>query len=533
MCGESSHLTSGFGVYTKEVLSRLFATNKYEIAEFSSYRTVDTPKTESWKIYPNAVDTKDKRFQSYMSNKINQFGQWRFEFVLNDFKPDIVFDIRDVWMFMYQQTSVFRPFYHWIVAPTLDAMPQKTDWLNSYADADTLLTHTHWAKANIESLYNGLVVKDVVSDSVDTDIFKPVSSTKSAHKLSLGIDPNAFIIGTVMRNQRRKLIPDIINITKNIIDKNPNKNILLYLHTSYPENGGWDIPGLLLENNIADKVLMTYKCSNCKSFFPSLFKGPQTYCIKCGSKSATVAHVQNGISTKDLVKIYNAFDVYVQYAICEGFGIPQVEAAACGVPVITVDHGAMKEVGNNIGADIVPVQRIFREIESNTDRVYPNNAICETIISNYIEKDDLEKINLAKQIRAKLLSHYSWDITARKFEEIFDSVELTGLQGKWDSPIRPVFAKKEVKDIPNNRDFIYFVVDNVIDEPALKRTYFIEDMVSSLNNGYINDGVSNNKFEKKDALKILEIYMNNKATMEAIRTKNMEVPEFAKDFLSY
>ena len=123
-CGESSHITSGFGVYTKEIMSRLFSLNKYDIAEFASYRTVGTPKTETWKIYPNAVDQKDNRIKNYLSSKINQFGQWRFEFVLNDFRPDIVIDVRDVWMLSYQQTSVYRPFYHWMIAPTMDAMPQ-------------------------------------------------------------------------------------------------------------------------------------------------------------------------------------------------------------------------------------------------------------------------------------------------------------------------------------------------------------------------------------------------------------------------
>lgn len=532
-CGESSHITSGFGVYTKEVISRLSKLDKYDIAEFSSYRTVNTPKTEPWKIYPNAVDPKDDRIKSYLSNKINQFGQWRFDFVLNHFRPDIVIDIRDVWMLSYQQTSVYRPFYHWMIAPTMDAMPQKPDWLNAYFCADTLLSHTNWAKNNLEELYPSIKVSGVVSDSVDTNSFTPISSTKSSHKLTHGLDPNCFVIGSVMRNQKRKLIPDLMIITKSLIKNNPDKKIYLYLHTSYPENAGWDIPSLLLEHNIADSVLLTYKCSNCKRFFPSVFKGAQTYCNICGSKSASIAHVQNGISTKDLSKIYNIFDVYVQYAICEGFGIPQVEAASCGIPVVTVDHGAMMEVGKNIGADLVPVSRIFRELESNTDRVYPNNEICMDIISKYLNIDDLSKMNMAKVIRNKLLNHYSWDKTAKEFESIIDCVELSGLHGKWDTPIRQTFPKTQVKDFPDNRTFVYFVIDKVLDEPHLKKTYFIEDIISSLNNGYINDGAANNKFTKQDALKILEVYMNNKATMEAIRTGSMKNPDFTKDFLSY
>jgi hypothetical protein len=198
-----------------------------------------------------------------------------------------------------------------------------------------------------------------------------------------------------------------------------------------------------------------------------------------------------------------------------------------------VDHGAMKEVGENIGADLVPVSRIFREMESNTDRVYPDNDTCINYISKYMEMDDIAKISLAKTIRAKLLEHYSWDKTAKTFENIIDNIQLSGLQGKWDCDLRPTFPKIEVKNMPSNREFIYFVVEKVLNEPHLKKTYFIEYIISSLNNGYINDGMHNNKFEKQDALKILEVYMNNKATMEAIRTGSMKAPEFTKDFLSY
>ena len=40
----------------------------------------------------------------------------------------------------------------------------------------------------------------------------------------------------------------------------------------------------------------------------------------------------------------NTFDLYVQYANSEGFGLPQVEAAGCGIPVASVDYSAMSSV---------------------------------------------------------------------------------------------------------------------------------------------------------------------------------------------
>ena len=43
MCSEASFLKSGFGTYAHEILKRLHATGKYEIAEFASYGRVNDP----------------------------------------------------------------------------------------------------------------------------------------------------------------------------------------------------------------------------------------------------------------------------------------------------------------------------------------------------------------------------------------------------------------------------------------------------------------------------------------------------------
>ncbi len=63
MCSEASFINSGFGIYTKELLNRLYDTNKYDIAEFASYGFVNDPRDVSirWKYYANAVKDTDPR----------------------------------------------------------------------------------------------------------------------------------------------------------------------------------------------------------------------------------------------------------------------------------------------------------------------------------------------------------------------------------------------------------------------------------------------------------------------------------------
>jgi len=53
MCSEASFINSGFGVYAKEVLTRLYKSGKYEIAEFASYGFVNDPRDVGipWRYY--------------------------------------------------------------------------------------------------------------------------------------------------------------------------------------------------------------------------------------------------------------------------------------------------------------------------------------------------------------------------------------------------------------------------------------------------------------------------------------------------
>ena len=57
---------------------------------------------------------------------------------------------------------------------------------------------------------------------------------------------------------------------------------------------------------------------------------------------------------KDLALIYSACDVLAQPSLGEGFGVPVVEAMACGLPVVCSDGGALPEVVGD-AAVVVPL----------------------------------------------------------------------------------------------------------------------------------------------------------------------------------
>ena len=412
IANDASFLDTGYGIYGKEILTRLHNSKKYEIAELGCYAEKDNPRIKSipWRFYPNAVNVNDPRIEQYKSNNINQFGLWRFNRVLADFKPHIVFDIRDYWMYSYQEVSPYRKYFHWVIMPTTDSQPPKTEWLYTFANADIVVPYTKWAYNVLKSSCgNNINLFDKIANAgINADEFFPIENKKEHQFKYFGKEVS--IIGVVMRNQRRKLFADLMLAYRKYLNKLKNSNQLdlykkshLYLHTSFPEDNGWDLPALLIEHNLLDKAYFSYICHKCKKFFPAKFQSSLAHCKYCSNKTATIASPNNGVCTKELNEIYNLFDLFIQYAICEGFGMPQVEAAACGLQIASVDYSAMTEITENVDGFKIPPKTLFREMETNADRAFPDNDITSEIMYDYMNKynnlSDENKIMHSTSIR--------------------------------------------------------------------------------------------------------------------------------------
>lgn len=524
MCAESSNIKSGFGLYTREILSRLYKTNLFDIAELSCYHTIESPKNVPWKVYPVAVNKNHPDYTKYQNNAINAFGLWRFDKAALDFRPDIVFDIRDFWMFSYQEMSPLKPYFHWVIAPTVDSLPQKNEWMMTFSNADLVLAHTDWAIDYLKDSNRNIVTGRSVSDSVDTNNFAPLSCTKQYHKNKYLIPPNSFVIGSVMRNQKRKLIPNLMNVLQKLIQFTGDKNIFLYLHTSYPELNGWQIPDLIQEYNLHNNILFTYYCNSCKQAHGSVYQGVSKICPHCKNSRCRLPNVQDGLSDNQMAEIYNLFDYYVQYAICEGLGIPQLEAASCGIPVCSVDYSAMSEVTSNIDGFKVSYA-LYRELETNAMRAIPNDSHLVQTIYDYMKLDAKEKEKISQKMRNNILAKYSWDKTADVLIE-----ELLKLKPKklWDSPLITNHTAKVPSEL-SNRQFIYFIVHEVIRSPHIWRTNFVQEIIKNLDQGFImQQGLI--PYDRKSAIKNLEPYLNHKMSLEKIRSKEITLTD---DFLSY
>lgn len=475
-CSEATFLNTGYATYTREVLNYLYNTGKYEIAELAAYGKRDDPQAANipWKFYgvipPDNTIEQEK--DAFNSKPTNQFGEYIFESVCLDFQPDFVCDIRDFWMLDFQERSPFRDFYRWVIMPTVDARPQARQWVATYESADACFTYSDWA---------GEVLKQQSGNKINYRGSAPPSAhpaycpmtNKDEIREQFGISKDVKIIGTVMRNQRRKLYPDLFEAFRKFLDgvENPNEYIL-YCHTSYPDLG-WDLPELIQDHGLSSHVMVTYVCEETKKPFSSFFRGAIAESPFTNRLTARVSSVKHGLSYEDLAKIINTFDLYVQYANCEGFGLPQVEAAACGIPVAGTDYSAMESVLRQLEGITIKPKALYKELETGCLRAVPDNDLAAKEFADFFNKSKEERTAIGNKCRENFLIHFQWDKTGKQWEDYFDSVDIIPIELTWHS--NPRFRKPQPKpenyQHMNNNDLARWLILNALCDPSKANSY--------------------------------------------------------------
>lgn len=83
------------------------------------------------------------------------------------------------------------------------------------------------------------------------------------------------------------------------------------------------------------------------------------------------------VPTEDLILLYNLARVFVMPSIYEGFGLPILEAMACGCPVITTQEGSLPEVAGD-AAFFVDAYSI-RSIADGVKQVYNTKSLRDKL----------------------------------------------------------------------------------------------------------------------------------------------------------
>ena len=110
------------------------------------------------------------------------------------------------------------------------------------------------------------------------------------------------------------------------------------------------------------------------------------------------------VSDEELVLLYNLANLFIMPSLYEGFGLPVLEAMACGTPVICSNRTSLPEVAGDAAALVDPDQP-------------------ESIASAFVDLiHDREKYRNLSQAGLKRAALFSWQHTARLTYQVYQEV---------------------------------------------------------------------------------------------------------------
>lgn len=295
---------SGYGVQGKSLLPRLAQLPEFggrdAIAMFAWYGLQGgMHRVDDFTIYPGVGDP-------YGNDVIGAH--------MRDWGANWLVSLIDVWV-MNDTVNKVKPAL-WTPWLPIDHDPVPQRVLDCLAGAHLPLTYAKWGH---KMLTDAGVPNHYIPHGVEPTIYKVIPDRAKIAEFKrrlTGID-NAHLSVMVSANKGfpdRKWFQGQLRAWAEFAKDKPNAR--LYLHTEpTPMYGGLDLMGYAQMLGIREKTIFVDRYKNAMGYPPEY-----------------------------LSLVFNAADVLLQVSMSEGFGIPLIEAQACGCPVITTNFSAMPEL---------------------------------------------------------------------------------------------------------------------------------------------------------------------------------------------
>jgi len=324
---------------------------------------------------------------------------------INTQKPHMVYNSNDIFtssLLVKNRSQLEHPMFL-VNYGVIDA-PDAAEWFKeTILDIDVPVTPSKYGFEKLKKITDkGLYIPH----GVNLDIYKPLDNQELI-KQKYGVS-GKFVFGVVHRNIIRKLIPFIIESFANLKYKHKLKDIVLYLVMDPVENNGYDVFQLAKIHNLT------------VSWNP---KNPADIMLHPEHLNFMIS-----LSDEGLAETYNMFDVLVSSTMSEGFGLPTIEAEACGTPVIIPDHSANTELVEGHGwlypaaknMDGSDVLFPFRYPAGGQIIMYgypvPDKVALElSMLEAYNKPDILEKYG---KLSSEFAKQYSWKTILPMWDEV-------------------------------------------------------------------------------------------------------------------
>lgn len=294
------HVGTGYGAQTALAVPRLSALG-HDMAVFAWYGVQGAPlnygfsyrgETHNALMYPGGRD-------GYGNDLVHAYAEHH--------RADVVISLIDAWVLDPQAHGGAQRWCPWF---PVDAEPIPPRVLDSVRHALRPIVYSRFGEQMCHAA--GLDVA-YVPHMVDAAVFAP--GDKATARAALGISPNVFLVLMVAANKdfpSRKAYPQALRAFKALHERHPDAR--LYLHTVL--DGGTNLRSLIERLDISDAVIPANQ----------------------------VGIVSGAYGDDHMVALYRAADVLLSPSLGEGFGVPILEAQACGTPVIAGAWTAMEEL---------------------------------------------------------------------------------------------------------------------------------------------------------------------------------------------
>jgi glycosyltransferase involved in cell wall biosynthesis len=212
--------------------------------------------------------------------------------------------------------------------------------INSVRRAAAVVVHSEQTKADCVAVMGVNEERVVVTPDAARCGLRPAEGGKEAARRALGLSrPYVLNVGTICRR------------------KNQSRLVAAM--------------GLLREGGQLDFDLVLAGAPG--------FGGEEVLRLRSSLRLDQEVQVRGYVGEAELGCLYQGAEALVFPSLCEGFGLPVLEAMACGTPVVTSDVGALRETGGDAAEYCDPndVESIAHSIRSITEDAAYRAALVE------------------------------------------------------------------------------------------------------------------------------------------------------------
>ncbi len=291
---------TGYGVQTAEVVPRIKAAG-HDIALASNFGFNAQQGLGDWDGIPLFPSSKDQALNDIIRAYANEWG------------ADITISLYDVWT-MKRDLWPERV-ASWVPIDHQPAPPAVAQWCRTVNPiAMSQFGQRMLAMQGIESTY--------IPHSVNTGIFKPTPEFRGEPtRKVVGIADDAFVVMIAAANQgiapARKAWPQMFQALSHFLNQHDDAVVYIHSDSNQRPPQGLDLQEIMRATGLDPKRVF--------------FTDPYLYAT-------------GRITQDDLAALYSMSDVLLASSMGEGFGIPVIEAQACGLPVIVSDFSAQPEL---------------------------------------------------------------------------------------------------------------------------------------------------------------------------------------------